>query len=121
MAEIKRLLVDVGNALRVAGFGKCQHRHVGVKVILRFQQIRRQPGVSEVGRSRSGAWTGGTEAGRSRDLNGAGNNMLHGLLRFDPRPTAAGPAWAGIEGNLQSQSLRLPDGVLEDLTPLWAH
>ena len=92
---------------------KRQHHHVAVELVLRLLQLRRQPAVAEERRPRLRARQDFVEVLRPGDLDRAGHEVLHGLLRLHPRPAAAGPARPGVQRDLQAQPLGLGDRVLE--------
>src|SRR5512143_1012945 len=50
-----------------------------------------------------------------------GDDVLHGLLRLDPGPAAAGPAGTGVQRDLEAQTLRFGHRVLEQGPPRLAH
>ena len=119
--HIQRLLVYVANALVARRRRESQHQHIAIEVILRLLQLLRQRTVAEERRSPLRTRQGLVEVFRPGDLDRARHQVLHGLLRLDPRPAAARPPWPGVERDLQAQPLRLADRVLEQRPPLGAH
>ncbi|OQB90847.1 MAG: hypothetical protein BWX84_01674 [Verrucomicrobia bacterium ADurb.Bin118] len=121
IADVKRLLLQVGNARFTFRPGKSEHGDIAIKFTLCFEQLRRQPAGAEVGLTRRRLRQHGVEIGRPDHFHGTGHEELHGLLRFDPRPAAAGPTRSGVQGDLQTQPLRLLNGVFEISSPRVAH
>ena len=121
IAHVKRFVINVGNALVARGCREREHRHITVKLILRLEQLRRQAAGAEVRLARQRARQHRVEVRRPGDFDRAGDEVLHGLLRLDPRSAAAGPAGPGVEGDLQAEPFRLGDNVFEKLPPFGAH
>ena len=122
IAFVERVLVDPLVTGRAGvGIGEGEHRLVGVEVEACLLHLVGQVPLPEAVGARRGHGEHVVEEDRPLHVRLARHQVLHRLRGLDPRPAAAGPAGAGVEGDLEAEPLRFPDRVREEGAPLVAH
>ena len=118
VADVRRIVTDIGNALRVAHHKQLLHRDVKPSNIL--LDARGRALLTDFDLVAAHDTTGGTRTGALGTFMYAPSEMLENAKNVDERTDQFGLAMSAVyalfsEGNLPSQVLREPEAVIEGL------
>ncbi|OPZ73306.1 MAG: hypothetical protein BWY83_00175 [bacterium ADurb.Bin478] len=119
--NVKRFFFKIGDAMIFFKRWKGQHRDIPVIVAIDGFHLIGPVAVAEKRRIGFRLTQSRVEKPAAGDRGVAGDKMLHGLFAVDPGSTAARPARAAVQSDLQPQTLGFLNRMLEQGPPGRAH